>query len=71
VKDSGKGFDTSILKARSASIESGRGFFNMSERTEYINGRLDINRLSGMGTTVMLTVPYQNNSGTTPFATAS
>jgi two-component system sensor histidine kinase DegS len=65
VKDQGKGFDTGILKGRSTSIESGRGFFNMYERTGYINGKLDIRSASGEGTTVTLEVPLQNAHLTT------
>lgn len=65
VKDEGKGFDTGILKGRSTSIESGRGFFNMYERTGYINGKLDIRSASGEGTTVTLEVPLQNAHLTT------
>jgi len=60
VKDEGRGFDARIVEARSMNIESGRGFFNMYERTEYINGKLDIQSAPGQGTTVALTVPVQN-----------
>lgn len=59
VKDEGKGFDTRIVEARSMNIESGRGFFNMYERTEYVNGHLEINSDPGKGTSVMLTVPVR------------
>src|SRR5690606_8643952 len=38
VRDEGKGFDTGIVAAGSSNLEGGRGFFNMYERTEYING---------------------------------
>ncbi|MEJ7646201.1 MAG: ATP-binding protein [Chryseolinea sp.] len=57
VRDEGKGFDTRIVEERSVNIESGRGLFNMYERTEYINGSLDINSSLGKGTRVTLTVP--------------
>lgn len=57
VKDEGKGFDTRIAEARSSNLESGRGFFNMYERTEYVNGNLEIQSEPGQGTTVRLTVP--------------
>ena len=57
VSDQGKGFDTRLVEARSINIESGRGFFNMYERTEYVNGVLDIQSAPGEGTTVTLTVP--------------
>jgi two-component system sensor histidine kinase DegS len=57
VRDDGRGFDTSIIDSRSVNIESGRGFFNMYERTEYVNGRLEVRSEPGKGTTVQLTVP--------------
>jgi two-component system sensor histidine kinase DegS len=57
VRDEGRGFDTRIVDARSVNIESGRGFFNMYERTEYVNGHLEINSTPGKGTTVELRVP--------------
>lgn len=59
VKDAGKGFDPKLVEARSMNIESGRGFFNMYERTEYVNGRLEIISDPGKGTTVLLTVPMR------------
>jgi signal transduction histidine kinase len=60
VTDKGKGFNEKILASRNANIESGRGFFNMYERTEYINGNLEINSQPGKGTSVILTVPLHN-----------
>ena len=57
VRDEGMGFDEKIIEARDVNIESGRGFFNMYERTEYINGHLEIKSAPDMGTTVTLTVP--------------
>lgn len=60
VRDAGRGFDPKIVEARSVNIESGRGFFNMYERTEYVNGKLDIVSDPGKGTTVSLTVPMRN-----------
>ncbi len=59
VKDQGKGFETKLVEARSINIESGRGFFNMYERTEYVNGKLDINSDPGKGTSVVLHVPIR------------
>jgi len=59
VADEGKGFDLKLVEARSTNIESGRGFFNMYERTEYVNGRLEINSEPGKGTSVVLTVPVR------------
>jgi signal transduction histidine kinase len=61
VKDEGKGFDARLIEARSVNIESGRGFFNMYERTEYVNGQLSIHSKPNEGTTVTLTVPVTNN----------
>jgi len=59
VKDEGKGFDTKIVEERSINIESGRGLFNMYERTEYINGTLEIDSRPEKGTTVKLNVPIK------------
>ncbi|NJM25516.1 MAG: hypothetical protein HC859_08525 [Bacteroidia bacterium] len=57
VQDNGKGFDPKIVEQRHTNIESGRGFFNMYERTEYVNGKLTIQSSPGNGTTVTLVVP--------------
>jgi two-component system, NarL family, sensor histidine kinase DegS len=59
VNDKGKGFDMKLVEKRSTNIESGRGFFNMYERTEYVNGHLEINSKLGAGTSVILTVPMR------------
>ena len=59
VNDRGKGFDTRIVGAGSANLESGRGFFNMYERTEYVNGKLEIDSEEGRGTLVRLAVPLR------------
>lgn len=60
IEDNGKGFDEKLIEARSVNIESGRGFFNMYERTEYINGHLEIKSTPGRGTKVMLTLPVKS-----------
>lgn len=62
VNDQGRGFDEKIVEARDVNIDSGRGFFNMYERTEYINGNLEIKSAPGEGTTVRLTVPLRNSA---------
>jgi signal transduction histidine kinase len=62
VSDKGRGFDEKIVEARDVNIDSGRGFFNMYERTEYINGNLEIKSAPGEGTTVRLTVPLRNSA---------
>lgn len=61
VSDNGKGFDTTLVDARNMNIESGRGFFNMYERTEYVNGQLVIDTQPEKGTTVMLKIPIPNS----------
>lgn len=66
VEDQGKGFDTRLVEARSINIESGRGFFNMYERTEYVNGTLDIQSAPGKGTTVTLVVPIATAKSAEP-----
>lgn len=60
VNDEGLGFDEKIVQARNMNIESGHGFFNMYERTEYINGQLEIKSEPGKGTMVKLTVPLRS-----------
>lgn len=62
VKDEGRGFNENLLDAPDVNIESGRGFFNMYERTEYINGHLDIKSVPGKGTTVTLTCPLRQTT---------
>lgn len=59
VRDEGKGFDIRLIEARNINIDSGRGFFNMYERTEYVNGSLNIHSEPGKGTTVVLAVPVR------------
>ena len=61
VKDEGCGFDLKLVEARSINVESGRGFFNMYERTEYVNGSLTIQSAPNQGTTVTLTVPVKSS----------
>ncbi len=60
ITDEGKGFDEKIIEARDINIESGRGFFNMYERTEYVNGNLEIKSAPNKGTVVTLTVPMKS-----------
>jgi two-component system, NarL family, sensor histidine kinase DegS len=60
VQDNGNGFDEKLVETRSVNIESGRGFFNMYERTEYVNGHLTIKSAPGNGTIVVLTVPVKS-----------
>jgi two-component system sensor histidine kinase DegS len=60
VQDNGNGFDEKLVEARSMNIESGRGFFNMYERTEYVNGSLRIKSEPGKGTRVILTIPVKS-----------
>jgi two-component system sensor histidine kinase DegS len=60
IKDEGKGFDTKKVEDRSMNIESGRGLFNMYERTEYVNGILEIDSEPGKGTIVTLKVPVKS-----------
>jgi two-component system, NarL family, sensor histidine kinase DegS len=60
VRDNGKGFDEKLVEKRSMNIESGRGFFNMYERTEYVNGSLEVKSTPGSGTNITLTVPVKS-----------
>lgn len=66
VKDNGVGFDTRLVEARSVNIESGRGFFNMYERTEYVNGQLAIESRPKEGACVTLRVPVHTKVEKSP-----
>jgi signal transduction histidine kinase len=59
VTDNGKGFDARLVDERSVNFESGRGLFNMYERSEYISGNLEVKTEPNRGTTVRLTVPLK------------
>lgn len=59
VQDNGQGFDEDLIESRNMNIESGRGFFNMYERTEYVNGHLEIRSSLNEGTLVTLQVPVK------------
>jgi two-component system sensor histidine kinase DegS len=56
VNDNGKGFDARLVEERNVNFESGRGLFNMYERSEYINGNLVVKTALNQGTTIRLTV---------------
>lgn len=56
VQDNGKGFDEELVEVCSMNIELGRGFFNMYECIEYINGNLDIKFELGKGIFVVFMV---------------
>ncbi|MBI1770385.1 MAG: type IV pili methyl-accepting chemotaxis transducer N-terminal domain-containing protein [Bacteroidetes bacterium] len=62
VKDDGKGFDVRLVDERSVNFESGRGLFNMYERSEYISGNLQVETQPNQGTTVRLTVPLRKSA---------
>ena len=61
VRDDGVGFDEKLLETPNFKAESGNGFFNMFERTEYINGKLEVNSTPGQGTTLRLIVPLNEH----------
>jgi len=62
VSDNGKGFDARLVDERNVNFESGRGLFNMYERSEYINGNLVVKTELNQGTTIRLTVPMKITS---------
>jgi two-component system, NarL family, sensor kinase len=51
VEDDGKGFDTTILKAT-----RGIGWSNILSRVEYLKGRMDVQSVSGKGTSVHIEI---------------
>jgi two-component system NarL family sensor kinase len=55
IADNGIGFDKNIIDDM-----TGLGFFNMSERAKYLNGKLDIKTAPKHGTKITLTIIYGN-----------
>ena len=51
VEDNGKGFDTGILKQ-----SKGNGWGNIKSRVDYIKGNIEINSVTGQGTTVNIEI---------------
>jgi len=56
VHDDGRGFDLEAAERR----RSGMGLLSMRERTALIDGTLDVKTTAGGGTTVVATVPLEN-----------
>ncbi|SHF89419.1 sensor histidine kinase [Ornithinibacillus halophilus] len=54
VKDNGQGFDPKIRRDKSF------GIMGMRERVEMFDGEININSKIGSGTTIIVSVPYQN-----------
>ena len=59
IKDNGVGFDTEKLKI-GGSPDSGFGLFNMKERVELLNGKLEIKSKSNYGTKIIVNIPNEN-----------
>lgn len=60
VSDAGKGFD--MRKERLVRVDGGQGLFGLSDRAESIGGQLTIRSALGVGTTVSLTLPFDEAS---------
>jgi PAS domain S-box-containing protein len=58
VRDNGKGFNTENIKHTKS-----LGILGMTERANAINGKLTVNSVVGIGTTVTLVVPVHNIEG--------
>ncbi|WZL74685.1 sensor histidine kinase [Clostridiaceae bacterium 35-E11] len=60
--DDGLGFDVeSVLKQNKT--ESGYGLYIMKERVELLNGQIDIQSTTSMGTRIKTTIPLKNEEG--------
>lgn len=55
VKDNGKGFDPAVVGAQ----DEHYGLLNMRERTQLLNGEMQIKSVSGRGTEIVVTVPIE------------
>lgn len=62
IEDNGIGFDTEKLKANDRS-ECGFGLFNMKERVELLNGKLEIRSKNNYGTKIIVNIPNENLGG--------
>lgn len=58
VSDKGKGFDTNGIKVGRDDSIGGFGLFSMRERIELLGGTLSIDSQIGKGTTIKVTIPY-------------
>jgi signal transduction histidine kinase len=63
VEDDGAGFDVSELSP-SFTPTGGFGLFNIRERLEYLQGRLEVESAPGKGTCVTMAVPLQHGTAT-------
>lgn len=60
VKDDGQGFD--INKPRELREDGGQGLFGLVDRAESIGGQMDMTSTPGRGTTLKLTLPYDETT---------
>jgi two-component system sensor histidine kinase DegS len=58
ISDSGKGFDTSLMKVGKDDRSGGFGLFSMNERIELLNGTMQVTSKPGKGTVVSVVLPY-------------
>ncbi len=58
VSDRGIGFDSNEIKVDMDDTTGGFGLFSMKERIELLDGTLDIDSRVGKGTTIRVTIPY-------------
>jgi signal transduction histidine kinase len=61
IADNGIGFDYEKLAISGYFAEAGHGIFNMRERTEFIEGRFELETAPGQGTKIKVTIPLNTN----------
>jgi signal transduction histidine kinase len=57
ISDGGKGFDTTLT--RQVRADGGQGLFGLKDRAESIGGHIDMTSQAGAGTTLTLTLPFE------------
>lgn len=59
IKDDGIGFDFDQLHANGHFASSGHGIFNIMERSNFINGKCEVNTSIGNGTSINIHIPLE------------
>lgn len=58
ISDTGKGFDTNLIKVGKDANSGGFGLFSMNERIELLNGTMQVSSNPGKGTVIKVVLPY-------------
>ena len=61
ITDTGKGFNTELVKVEKDDCSVGFGLLSMNERIELLNGTMQIKSQPGEGTVIKIVLPYTEN----------